>query len=66
MVVSYPAGGVSDNVARALGDKLSAQLGQTVVIENKAGAGGAIGLDQVAKSPADGYTWAFRPSARWR
>ncbi len=59
MVVSYPAGGVSDNVARALGDKLSAQLGQTVVIENKAGAGGAIGLDQVAKSPADGYTLGF-------
>ncbi|WP_370681681.1 Bug family tripartite tricarboxylate transporter substrate binding protein [Comamonas sp. GB3 AK4-5] len=59
MVVSYPAGGVSDNVARALGDKLSAQLGQAVVIENKAGAGGAIGLDQVAKSPADGYTLGF-------
>lgn len=59
MVVSYPAGGVSDNVARALGDKLSAQLGQTVVIENKAGAGGAIGLDQVAKSVADGYTLGF-------
>lgn len=59
LVVSYPAGGVSDNVARALGDKLSAQLGQTVVIENKAGAGGAIGLDQVAKSPADGYTLGF-------
>lgn len=59
MVVSYPAGGVSDNVARALGDKLTAQLGQSVVIENKAGAGGAIGLDQVAKSAADGYTLGF-------
>ena len=59
LVVSYPAGGVSDNVARALGDKLAAQLGQPVVIENKAGAGGAIGLDQVAKAPADGYTLGF-------
>jgi tripartite-type tricarboxylate transporter receptor subunit TctC len=59
LVVSYPSGGVSDNVARALGDKLSAQLGQSVVIENKAGAGGAIGLDQVAKSQADGYTLGF-------
>lgn len=59
LVVSYPAGGVSDNVARALGDKLAAQLGQPVVVENKAGAGGALGLDQVAKSPADGYTLGF-------
>lgn len=59
IVVSYPAGGVSDNVARALSDKLSAQIGQSVLVENKAGAGGAIGLDQVAKSPADGYTIGF-------
>ena len=59
MVVSYPAGGVSDNVARALGEKLSVQLGQTVLVENKAGAGGAIGLDQVAKAPADGYILGF-------
>lgn len=59
LVVSYPAGGVSDNVARALGDKLTAQLGQSVLIENKAGAGGAIGLDQVAKSAPDGYTLGF-------
>ena len=59
IVVSYPAGGVSDNVARALGEKLAAQIGQSVVVENKAGAGGAIGLDQVSKSPADGYTVGF-------
>lgn len=59
VVVSYPAGGVSDVVARALGDKLTAQLGQPVVVENKAGAGGAIGLDQVAKANPDGYTLGF-------
>lgn len=58
MVVSYPAGGVSDNVARALGDKLSAQLGQTVVIENKAGAGGSIGMAEVARAN-DGVTFGI-------
>lgn len=59
VVVSYPAGGVSDIVARALGEKLSAQLGTPVIIENKAGGGGALGLDQVAKSAPDGYTVGF-------
>jgi len=59
IVVAYPAGGVSDVVARALGEKLAAQLGQPAVVENKAGAGGAIGVDLVAKSAPDGYTLAF-------
>lgn len=59
IIVAYPAGGVSDVVARALGDKLAAQLGQPVVVENKAGAGGAIGMDMVAKAPADGHTLGF-------
>ena len=59
LIVSYPAGGVSDVVARALGEKLAARWGQPVVIENKAGAGGAIGLDQVAKAAPDGYTLGF-------
>lgn len=59
IVVAYPAGGVSDVVARALGEKLAAQLGTPVVVENKAGAGGAIGMDMVAKSAPDGYTLAF-------
>ncbi|AOG24539.1 Bug family tripartite tricarboxylate transporter substrate binding protein [Acidovorax sp. RAC01] len=59
IIVAYPAGGVSDNVARALADKLAVQLGTPVVIENKAGASGSIGMDAVAKAPADGYTLGF-------
>lgn len=56
LVVPFPAGGPTDIVARPLAHDLSAQLKQTVVIENKGGAGGAIAADSVAKSPADGYT----------
>jgi len=59
IVVAYPAGGVSDVIARALGDKLSAQTGSAVVVENKAGASGAIGMDTVAKAPADGSVLGF-------
>ena len=59
IVVAYPAGGVSDNVARALADKLAVQLGTPVVIENKAGASGSIGVDAVAKAAPDGYTIGF-------
>ncbi|CAN7487093.1 tripartite tricarboxylate transporter substrate binding protein [Acidovorax sp. LjRoot129] len=59
IIVAYPAGGVSDNVARALADKLAVQLGTPVVIENKAGASGSIGVDAVAKAAPDGYTLGF-------
>lgn len=59
IVVAYPAGGVSDVVARALADRLATQLGSPVIVENKAGAGGAIAMDMVAKAPADGYTLGF-------
>lgn len=59
IVVAYPAGGVSDTVARALGDKLAAQMGTTVVIENKAGASGTIGMEAVAKASPDGATLGF-------
>jgi len=59
IIVGYPPGGVSDNISRALADKLSAQLGTPVVVENRAGAGGSIGMDAVAKAAPDGYTLGF-------
>lgn len=59
VIVVYPAGGVSDAVTRAVSEKLSDDLGVTVVVENKGGAGGAVGMADVAKAPADGYTLGF-------
>ncbi|HEX2543526.1 MAG TPA: tripartite tricarboxylate transporter substrate binding protein [Ramlibacter sp.] len=59
IVVPYPTGGISDLVARAIGERLAQRLGQPVVIENKAGASGTIGMDAVAKAQPDGYTVGF-------
>jgi tripartite-type tricarboxylate transporter receptor subunit TctC len=56
LVIPFPAGGSSDGVGRQVAEKLGTVLKQTVVVENKGGAGGMIGADFVAKSPADGYT----------
>ncbi|OYY99911.1 MAG: MFS transporter [Polaromonas sp. 28-63-22] len=56
LVVPFPAGGATDILARAIGQKASDKLGQSVVIDNRPGAGGTIGSDHVAKSPPDGYT----------
>ncbi len=56
LIVPFPPGGVADNVARPVAQALSKQLGQPVIIENKQGAGGGIGMAQVAKAKADGHT----------
>ena len=56
MVVPFPPGGVADTVARPVAEALGKELKQTVVIENKAGAGGALGMGQVARAAPDGYT----------
>ncbi|WP_199873266.1 tripartite tricarboxylate transporter substrate binding protein [Ideonella sp. A 288] len=59
MVVPFAPGGSTDVIARMVGQKLSALWGQSVVIENRAGAGGNVGADVVAKSAADGHTLLF-------
>jgi tripartite-type tricarboxylate transporter receptor subunit TctC len=56
IVVPFPAGGPTDIVARAMAQKMTEDLGQSVVVENRAGAGGVLGTELVAKAPADGYT----------
>lgn len=56
ITVPFPAGGIVDNVTRKLGVQISSSLGQPVVIDNKAGAGGSIGAAQVARAQPDGYT----------
>ena len=56
IVVPFPAGGGVDTMARILANKLSEQVGQTVLVEHRPGAGGNLGADAVAKAPPDGYT----------
>lgn len=56
VVVPYPAGGNVDGAARIIADKMQAALGQPVVVENRAGAGGLVGSEAVAKAEPDGYT----------
>jgi tripartite-type tricarboxylate transporter receptor subunit TctC len=56
LVVPFPAGGTTDVLARALAEKLTTTLGQTVIVESKPGAGATLGADYVAKSKPDGYT----------
>ena len=61
MIVPYPPGGSTDVTARALADKISAALGQPVIVENRVGAGGNIGIEAAARSDPDGYTVLIAP-----
>ena len=61
-IVPFPAGGATDAAARAMQPQLEKLFGQTVVIENRAGAGAVIGLDAIAKAAPDGYTFGIGPA----
>ncbi len=62
-VVPFPAGGPADSISRILTEKMASLIGQSVVIENRAGAGGLTGIASVAKAEADGHTIAIAPSS---
>jgi tripartite-type tricarboxylate transporter receptor subunit TctC len=62
MIVPFPAGGATDTLARFLGERLRAKLGQPVIIENVGGAAGSIGVGRAVRSPADGYTLSIGTS----
>src|SRR5262249_3764551 len=62
-VVPFPAGGPADTISRILTEKMATLLGQSIVIENRSGAGGLNGIASVAKSNPDGYTIAIAPSS---
>jgi tripartite-type tricarboxylate transporter receptor subunit TctC len=63
MVVAFPPGGPTDIVSRVIAQRLSEQLGQQVIIDNKPGAGGNIAAELIANAPADGYTLFYNTSA---
>src|SRR5450759_2838993 len=65
LIVPQPPGGPADMVARIIGQALSASLGKQVVVDNRAGAGGNIAAEIVAKAPAEGHTvlWSFTSHA---
>ena len=63
-IVPFPAGGPADTISRIVTEKMSSILGQPIVIETRAGAGGMIGIASVAKSDPNGYTIAIAPSSQ--
>ena len=63
MIVPFPAGGATDILARALSQKLGEKIGQTIIVDNRPGAGGSIGADAAARAPADGYTLLLATSS---
>jgi len=63
VIVPYAAGGSTDNLARIIGEKLSASLGQPVIVDNRPGGNTIVGTDLLAKAPADGYTIMFMDSS---
>lgn len=72
LIIPFPPGGSNDLVARAVATQLSERLGQSVVVDNRGGGGGTIGINAAAKSPADGYTlllvsvgWPVSIALKW-
>lgn len=63
VVVPFPAGGVTDQAARVVAEKMAAELGQTLIVENRPGAGGRIGIEAVARAQPDGQTLLFTNSS---
>jgi tripartite-type tricarboxylate transporter receptor subunit TctC len=63
IVVPYPAGGIADKIAREVAQDLSKRWSQSVIVENRTGAAGNVGMDYVAKQPADGYTMVLAPAS---
>lgn len=63
LIVPFAPGGPNDNIARMVGQKLTEQFGQTVIVENRGGAGGTIGLEFLARLPPDGYALAMGGSS---
>ena len=64
LVLPYPPGGGSDTIARPLAQRRSESMGQQVVVDNRGGGGGAIGMEHVAKSAPDGYTFVMALTAQ--
>lgn len=63
IVVPYPAGGIADKIAREVAQDLGKRWSQSVIVENRTGAAGNVGMDYVSKQPADGYTLVLAPAS---